>query len=515
MAFKKPAHADLRYVQGDIVHDEAEVLVNTVNCQLSSAGNGVMGKGVALAFKTAFPSIMKDYEAAIRSGEMVPGRALLFDLPDGRKWAALGTKDHFSQPSKAEWVDKGLQELGQKLRQGGYKSVALPPPGCGNGQLKWGDIEPLVHKHLEGVSVSLYAAPSGAMTNLIERRSEAENLAEDVRRRDERIAKPLYGTLVAKPEVLHVGMGGDAQVIAQMQIQEHADRKPVLVELATGKLSSGDRDIACRDLAELEPGAKVSLGGKWKRGAAGWQFAAARIATGQVPLSGMKSDKPSPFLIADPQIKRFSGSELKGEALLNPAPAPGKAGRSEKPATMYFTYGARANDDLKARGPAYSTFEAILDGKRTSTTRYDSWRGSDKWADMKAGDRVRFFEDKGMDGRSVVVEVMDVLRVDHRKSSVEAIDRWSRAEGWSADVAREKREPGWQIRYLPVPGQPILQDREAGRLSVRMNAIGQIKSDREHHDRMQVAAERHAEVRTANAGQANLAAALMAQSQGR
>lgn len=151
------------YASGDIVDDRAEVLVNTVNSQLSEFGNPVMGKGVALAFKNRFPSIMNDYGAAIRSGELRPGRALLFDLPDGRKWAALATKDHFRDQSQMEWVDAGLKELGEKLRAAGISSVALPPPGCGNGGLNWKEVEPLVHKHLAGISVSLYAKPSGAM----------------------------------------------------------------------------------------------------------------------------------------------------------------------------------------------------------------------------------------------------------------------------------------------------------------------------------------------------------------
>jgi ribA/ribD-fused uncharacterized protein len=160
---KPPASPRLTYASGNVVDDGSQVLVNTVNSQLSQHGNGVMGKGVALAFKEAFPSIMKDYETAIRSGELKPGRALLFDLPDGRKWAALATKDHFSQPSKEEWVESGLKELGEKMRAAGLTSVALPPPGCGNGGLDWKKVEPLVHKHLEGVDVAMFAKPSGAM----------------------------------------------------------------------------------------------------------------------------------------------------------------------------------------------------------------------------------------------------------------------------------------------------------------------------------------------------------------
>lgn len=164
-AGRPPASPDLSYASGNIVDDGAQVLVNTVNSQLSEYGNPVMGKGVALAFKERFPSIMKDYADAIRSGELKPGRALLFDLPDGRKWAALATKDFFKDPSREEWVESGLRELGEKMRAAGLTSVALPPPGCGNGGLDWRRVEPMVHEHLGrgGIRIAMYAKPSGAM----------------------------------------------------------------------------------------------------------------------------------------------------------------------------------------------------------------------------------------------------------------------------------------------------------------------------------------------------------------
>ncbi len=203
---KPPASPRLSYASGNIVDDGAQVLVNTVNSQLSDRGNGVMGAGVAKAFKENFPSIMKDYEAAIRSGELRPGRALLFDLPDGRKWAALATKDHFSQPSREEWVESGLKELGEKVRAAGLTSIAIPPPGCGNGGLDWKRIEPLVHKSLDGLDVNLYARPSGAMEPAAEihaRRETAPRQSEmfpEAGRANAKAVAALGGSPQAKPE---------------------------------------------------------------------------------------------------------------------------------------------------------------------------------------------------------------------------------------------------------------------------------------------------------------------------
>lgn len=167
------ASPTLSYTSGNIVDDGAQVLVNTVNSRLSPSGNGVMGKGVALEFATRFPSILPEYEQAIRSGELRPGRALLFDLPDGRKWAALATKDDWKNGSQYGWVESGLKELGEKMRAAGLKSVAITPPGCGNGGLSWKTVEPMVHRHLAGLDVSMYARPSGAMQPSVSQSAEA------------------------------------------------------------------------------------------------------------------------------------------------------------------------------------------------------------------------------------------------------------------------------------------------------------------------------------------------------
>jgi ribA/ribD-fused uncharacterized protein len=154
------------YRDGNVAADRAQVIVNTVNSRLSPSGNGVMGAGVAKAFKERFPSIMKDYEAAIRSGELRPGTAMLFDLPDGRKWAALATKDDWKNPSKPEWVEAGLADLAKNMKAAGLTTVALPPPGCGNGGLEWAKVEPLVLKHMKDFDLTLYAKPSGAAADV-------------------------------------------------------------------------------------------------------------------------------------------------------------------------------------------------------------------------------------------------------------------------------------------------------------------------------------------------------------
>ena len=51
-------------VKGDILSSRKHALVNTVNCV------GVMGKGVALAFKRRYPDMYEDYVSRCQRGEV-------------------------------------------------------------------------------------------------------------------------------------------------------------------------------------------------------------------------------------------------------------------------------------------------------------------------------------------------------------------------------------------------------------------------------------------------------------
>ncbi len=474
MAFKpmkQPPHPDLVYTTGNIVNDKAEVLVNTVNAQLSPSGNGVMGAGVAKAFKERYPSIMKDYEAAIRSGELTAGRALLFDLPDGRKWAALATKDDWKDQSQPQWVDSGLKELGEKLRENGLKSVAITPPGCGNGGLNWKDIEPMVHKHLHGVSVSMYGKPSGAMREGYEKTS-LSSLSED---HEKDMPRLFQGKLAQKPEVLF-GSAVDGESLKIILYVQEPGRQAVPVTLTTPKMPEGvDTQEAKFRMADefqsLRVGDDVSVGGKWGKLGNDWNFSAKRVAKGKVALESLKADKPSPSIVGDILIEKIREERLQAgtapeQSVKQDRSAPARifSVNEQTPvqekATMYFDY----NRDRRPGVQSTSTFDAILDAERTSTTRFPQWGNIQKWENLKEGDKVRFFDDKEMRGRSVVVTVGEVKKVDFRTMSDQQKDEWSKAEGWSKEHATalgNRYGAGVQIRYRPTEGQEILEGRKS------------------------------------------------------
>ncbi|MEX1361501.1 MAG: macro domain-containing protein [Nannocystaceae bacterium] len=144
---------------GNLLEADVDALVNTVNTQ------GVMGKGLALQFKKAFPDAFQSYVRACKAGEVVPGKIhTVHRLVAPRFILNFPTKKHWRNPSKLEYIRDGLDDLVQQVRALRIQSIAVPPLGCGHGGLDWEDVRPLIESafaHLPGVRVVLYA-PKGA-----------------------------------------------------------------------------------------------------------------------------------------------------------------------------------------------------------------------------------------------------------------------------------------------------------------------------------------------------------------
>ena len=142
------------FKKGDMLHAEAEALVNTVNTV------GVMGKGIALQFKEAFPHNNKVYIGACKNKELQPGKLLAVwdnNLLLGRKLIInFPTKTHWRQPSQYEYIEKGLVALKDLIKKENISSIALPPLGCGNGGLDWTLVKPLIVHYLQDLPTKVY-----------------------------------------------------------------------------------------------------------------------------------------------------------------------------------------------------------------------------------------------------------------------------------------------------------------------------------------------------------------------
>ena len=137
----------IRFTAGDVLAEDAEALVNTVNCV------GVMGRGIALQFKKAFPDNFKAYAEACKRREMKPGRMFVFEtgaLTNPRYIVNFPTKRHWRGRSRMEDVEAGLKALAAEIEARNIRSIAVPPLACGLGGLAWDDVRPRIEAALAG-----------------------------------------------------------------------------------------------------------------------------------------------------------------------------------------------------------------------------------------------------------------------------------------------------------------------------------------------------------------------------
>ena len=164
----------IEFTEGNILDAEAEALVNTVNTV------GVMGKGIALMFKEAFPDNFNDYEAACKRNELRVGKMFVTERQSfvGPKWIInFPTKEHWRGNSKIEWIESGLEDLKKVIAENNIRSIAIPPLGSGNGGLDWIQVRPKIENALgsmKDVRVIVYE-PTSKYQN-VAKRSGVEKL---------------------------------------------------------------------------------------------------------------------------------------------------------------------------------------------------------------------------------------------------------------------------------------------------------------------------------------------------
>ncbi|PQJ33613.1 hypothetical protein BSZ35_02465 [Salinibacter sp. 10B] len=138
---------------GNIFESDAQTLTNTVNCV------GVMGKGIAEQFKKRFPEMYEDYVERCENGDVQRGRPYLYRR-DEEPWVLnFPTKGHWRAVSNLSDIRRGMEHVLDKYKEWGIESLAVPPLGCGNGQLDWRVVGPTLYRYLSemNIPVELYA----------------------------------------------------------------------------------------------------------------------------------------------------------------------------------------------------------------------------------------------------------------------------------------------------------------------------------------------------------------------
>ena len=166
----------ITYKTGDVLGETAEALVNTVNCV------GVMGRGVALQFKRAFPDNFRAYAALCKRNQMRPGTVFVYEtgaVVPPRYIINFPTKRHWRGKSRIEDIEYGLESLAQEIRSRGIRSIAIPPLGSGLGGLRWPTVRARMDEvlgELEGVEIVIFEPGGGQADGRINQSRDVPNM---------------------------------------------------------------------------------------------------------------------------------------------------------------------------------------------------------------------------------------------------------------------------------------------------------------------------------------------------
>ena len=157
----------IHFVPGDMFDTAADIRVNAVNCV------GVMGAGVALAFKRRFPEMFADYREACRRGRYKPG-CIQVHRSDDHEWIVnAATKNEWRMPSEYTWIESILANLREFIFDNAVLvdafgedrrrlRITIPALGCGHGGLEWGRVKAMIEHYLSALDAEIYVfAPAG------------------------------------------------------------------------------------------------------------------------------------------------------------------------------------------------------------------------------------------------------------------------------------------------------------------------------------------------------------------
>ena len=153
----------IEIVRGNLLQANVEALVNTVNTE------GVMGKGIALQFRRAYPAMFDAYAKDCKAGRVKLGHMHVYDLggivTSGPRWIVnFPTKGHWKARSRLGDIEAGLADLIKTICELGIRSIAVPPLGCGHGGLNWADVRPMIEEAFARIPEvrTLLFAPDGS-----------------------------------------------------------------------------------------------------------------------------------------------------------------------------------------------------------------------------------------------------------------------------------------------------------------------------------------------------------------
>lgn len=135
---------------GNLFNTSMQTLVCPVNCR------GVMGAGLALAFKQRFPGLFLNYYRTVQSNSITINKPVVVPIGINRFVLCFATKIDWRDDSKTEYVEAGLKAFAKNYESLGVTTASFPMLGCGKGNLDYmSQVRPLMHQYLDPLPIEI------------------------------------------------------------------------------------------------------------------------------------------------------------------------------------------------------------------------------------------------------------------------------------------------------------------------------------------------------------------------
>lgn len=120
----------------------------TTNGACRQDGAAIMGRGCALQAKEVVPGV--EYKLGGLLAEHGNRVMRLAALPDGSHLGTFPVKHHWREDADLGLIERSAHQLVDLADGFGYQRLLLPRPGCGNGQVSYDAVRPILEEILTG-----------------------------------------------------------------------------------------------------------------------------------------------------------------------------------------------------------------------------------------------------------------------------------------------------------------------------------------------------------------------------
>ena len=200
----------INIIKGNIFTSKCQTLVNTINTQ------GVMGAGIALEMRLRYPEMFLKYKSLCERKLIEIGKLWIYDVSSERQMLNFPTKTNWKQPSKVEYLAKGLRKFVDTYEEKKIKSIAFPLLGADKGGLDQDYVIELMTREMEGViiPVEIYQYDHLAQDDI------ADIFVKRFRSRNESELKALGFTNSAIRKINQILMSIEIRNLGQLASQE-------------------------------------------------------------------------------------------------------------------------------------------------------------------------------------------------------------------------------------------------------------------------------------------------------